>query len=170
MSDRRRRVLSVLGSALFFVLAPGTFGVYVPYRLTGWQVQTPLVPVPGIRALGAVLIAAGAASVVESFLRFAIVGLGTPAPVAPPKHLVVSGQYRFVRNPMYVALVAMVIGQALLFGSSHLLIYAAIVWAIVHFWVLVYEEPNLAGRFGESYAEYRRHVRRWWPRLRPWTP
>ena len=160
-------MFSVLGSLLFLVLAPGTFGVYVPYRLTGWRVQSPLAP--GIRALGAVLIALGAAGVVESFLRFAIVGLGTPAPVAPPKHLVVSGLYRFVRNPMYVAVLAMVTGQALLFGTWHLLVYAAIFWAIVHFWVLVYEEPNLAGRFGESYAEYRRHVRRWWPRLRPWT-
>jgi protein-S-isoprenylcysteine O-methyltransferase Ste14 len=169
VSDRRRRLLSVLGSLLFLVLAPGTFGVYGPYRLTGWRMQPALLPVPGIRALGGVLIALGAASVLESFLRFAIVGLGTPAPVAPPKHLVVSGQYRFVRNPMYVALLAMIIGQALLFGSRHLLLYAAIFWGIVHFWVLAYEEPKLTATFGDSYAEYRRHVRRWWPRLQPWT-
>lgn len=147
--------------------APGTVAGWIPYQLTRWRMQPS--PLPGLRVAGAVLIAAGVASIVESFLRFALVGLGTPAPVAPPRHLVVSGQYRYVRNPMYVALLAVIIGQALLLASTHLLVYAAITWAVVHFWVLMYEEPKLGEQFGESYRTYRRNVRRWWPRLRPWV-
>jgi protein-S-isoprenylcysteine O-methyltransferase Ste14 len=125
--------------------------------------------VPGLRVIGGALIAVGLASLVECFLRFALVGLGTPAPVAPPKELVVSGQYRYVRNPMYVAILAILLGESLLLGSAAVLKYAALVWLMFHVWVLIHEEPSLSGKFGQSYANYRRHVRRWLPRLRPWT-
>jgi protein-S-isoprenylcysteine O-methyltransferase Ste14 len=158
----------LLGSLLFFVVAPGTIAGWIPYRLTRWQMQPPYLPVPGLRAAGALLIAIGLASLVECFLRFALVGLGTPAPVAPPKELVVSGQYRYVRNPMYVAIMALLLGQSLLLGRTLLLRYAAGIWLMFHVWVLVYEEPSLKDRFGAAYDTYRRHVRRWWPRLRPW--
>jgi protein-S-isoprenylcysteine O-methyltransferase Ste14 len=158
------------GSLLFFVVAPGTIAGYVPYRITRWRMQAPLLPVPGLRVIGGVLIAAGLASLVECFLRFALVGLGTPAPVAPPRELVVSGQYRFVRNPMYVAIIAILLGQSVLFGSSAVLAYAAGIWLMFHVWVLIHEEPSLSDKFGESYEHYCRNVRRWWPRLRPWTP
>jgi protein-S-isoprenylcysteine O-methyltransferase Ste14 len=130
--------------------------------------EAPLLGVPGIRVVGALLAIAGLTSLVECFGRFAFVGLGTPAPVAPPKHLVVSGQYRHVRNPMYLAVLAIVVGQGLFLGSAPLLRYAAFVWLVFHVVVLVYEEPTLADQFQESYAAYRRNVRRWWPRVKPW--
>jgi protein-S-isoprenylcysteine O-methyltransferase Ste14 len=125
-----------------------------------------LLVLPGI---GGMLVLLGLASLVESILRFALVGLGTPAPVAPPTRLVVSGQYRHVRNPMYVAVVAVVLGQALLLGTIELLWYAAVLWVGFEAFVLLYEEPALRARFGSSYDAYRRNVGRWWPRLRPWN-
>jgi protein-S-isoprenylcysteine O-methyltransferase Ste14 len=122
-----------------------------------------------LRVGGAVFVLVGLASLVDSLVRFAFVGLGTPAPVAPPSKLVVSGQYRHVRNPMYVAVLLILIGQSLFLGSVAVLRYSLLVWAFFHAFVLVYEEPTLAGRFGQSYEEYRKHVRRWWPRIRPWS-
>jgi len=166
--SERGATRALLGSLLFFVLAPGTVAGWVPYWLTRWRVESPFLGVAALRVVGGLLVCAGLASVVESFLRFALVGFGTPAPVAPTRHLVVSGQYRHVRNPMYVAVVATILGQALAFGSLALLQYAAVVWLAFHAFVRLYEEPTLAAQFGASYHEYRRHVRRWWPRLRPW--
>jgi protein-S-isoprenylcysteine O-methyltransferase Ste14 len=116
-----------------------------------------------------VLIAAGVAIVAECFLRFAIVGLGTPAPVAPTRSLVVSGLYRYVRNPMYVGVLATLVGQALLFGSLGLLVYASLVWAMFHAFACLYEEPTLRRRYGPSYLTYCAHVRRWWPRRTSWS-
>jgi protein-S-isoprenylcysteine O-methyltransferase Ste14 len=161
-------VRPLLGSLLFFVVAPGTVAGWIPFRLSGWRMRPSVLTVPGLRAVGAVLIVAGVASLVDSFLRFALVGRGTPAPVAPTKRLVVSGQYRCVRNPMYVAVVAIICGQGLLLGSTHLLLYGAAVWLVTHTFVLLYEEPKLESLFGDSYEAYRRNVRRWWPRTRPW--
>ena len=154
---------------VFFVVAPGTVAGWAPYWLTSWRMQPPLVDLPGVRVAGAMLVALGLASLVESFVRFATVGFGTPAPIAPPTRLVVSGQYRHVRNPMYVAILAMLIGQSLILGSTVLLLYALAVWFIFNAWVLIYEEPKLTAQFGPSYQVYRENVRRWWPRLRPWS-
>lgn len=138
----------------------------MPWLLTGWEMRN---PTPGwivLRVLGALLIVAGAAVLLEAFLRFALEGLGTPAPVAPTDHLVVGGLYRHVRNPMYLAVAATIVGQALLFGQSVLLAYTAVflavVWAFVHW----YEEPTLRRQFGPEYEEYRRAVPGWRPRLR----
>jgi protein-S-isoprenylcysteine O-methyltransferase Ste14 len=122
----------------------------------------------GSRALGGVLIAAGAAVVLHAFARFAIEGLGTPAPIAPTERLVVGGIYRHVRNPMYLAVGSMIAGQALLLGQTELLGYllgfAALSLGFVH----LYEEPTLRRQFGAEYDAYRRAVPRWIPRLRPW--
>lgn len=161
-------VWPLLGSVLFFVVVPGTVAGWIPFRLSGWRLRPSVLPVPGLRAVGAALIAAGVGSLVDSFLRFALVGRGTPAPVAPTERLVLSGQYRYVRNPMYVAVVAIICGQGLLLGSTHLLLYGAAVWLVTHTFVLLYEEPRLTSQFGAEYEQYRRHVRRWWPRSRPW--
>ena len=168
MTDRRAW-RAIVGSLVFFVLVPGTVVGWVPYWLTGWHMPPPPLGLRGLRLAGVLLLLLGLASIVESFLRFAIVGLGTPAPIAPPTRLVVSGQYRHVRNPMYVAVVSMIVGQSVILGSRALLLYALVVWAIVHTWVLTYEEPKLTAQFGSSYEAYRRNVRRWWPRLRPWS-
>lgn len=110
----------------------------------------------------------GVAILVECFSRFAIAGRGTPAPIAPTENLVGSGLYRHVRNPMYVAVLAIIVGQVLVFGSLVLLGYAGLVWVLFHGFVLLHEEPTLRRKFGSSYDVYRANVRRWWPRVRPW--
>ena len=107
---------------------------------------------------------------VQAFVRFVVEGFGTPAPVVAPERLVVGGVYRYVRNPMYVAVLAAIVGQALLLGRLGLLLYACTVWLVVAAFVRFYEEPTLARRFGADYEAYRRAVPAWWPRLRAWEP
>lgn len=158
-----------LGSLIFFVLAPGTIAGWLPYVFTGWRLEPPFFGVPAGRVFGAVLVALGVASLVHCFARFALEGRGTPAPVAPTQILVVSGLYRYVRNPMYVAVVSIIAGQGVLLGSASLLMYAAAVWVCFHAFVLAYEEPTLSRRYGDQYKMYRANVRRWLPRLTPWT-
>jgi protein-S-isoprenylcysteine O-methyltransferase Ste14 len=114
------------------------------------------------------LIAAGILVVLESFGRFALEGVETPAPIFPTRHLVVNGFYRFVRNPMYVAVLSVIFGQALLFGSVGLLEYAVLPWLAAHLFVVGYEEPTLRRSFGAEYETYRANVPRWIPRLAPW--
>ncbi|MBS1212206.1 MAG: isoprenylcysteine carboxylmethyltransferase family protein [Proteobacteria bacterium] len=159
----------VCGSLVFLVLAPGTVAGVIPYSLTGWRMGGPFMGVTIIPFAGALLVVAGLASLLDSFARFVFEGVGTPAPVAPPRHLVVSGQYRYVRNPMYVAVLFMVVGQSLVLGSVALLRYAAVLWIIFHTLVILYEEPKLVSQFGASYQAYCRNVRRWWPRVRRWN-
>jgi protein-S-isoprenylcysteine O-methyltransferase Ste14 len=165
---RKGRIAPLVGSAGFFVIAPGTIAGWVPYRLTAWQMQPPLLGVSGLRLFGVVLAAAGVVLLVDCFTRFALEGRGTPAPVAPTKTLVVSGPYRHVRNPMYVALLSMIAGQALVLGSIPLLAYAGAFWLACHVFVQVYEEPKLRRRYGAAYDVYRTLVGRWWPRIKPW--
>ena len=159
----------LIASLLFLVLAPGTVAGLIPYWLTGWRAGEPFLGASILRVAGASLVLAGLASLLDSFARFIFVGLGTPAPIAPPTRLVVSGQYRHVRNPMYVAILVIVIGQSLVLGSGALLEYAALLWLFFHLFVVLYEEPRLGSRFGASYREYCRNVRRWWPRVEPWA-
>jgi protein-S-isoprenylcysteine O-methyltransferase Ste14 len=102
-------------------------------------------------------------------LRFAVQGLGTPAPIAPTQNLVVTGLYRYVRNPIYVAVVAVILGQAILFGDWRLVIYGVPMWLAFHAFVLAYEEPVLAQTFGTQYEEFRANVPRWISRLSPWS-
>jgi protein-S-isoprenylcysteine O-methyltransferase Ste14 len=163
-----QKVRAALGSVVFFALAPGVVAGLVPWWLTGWKAAAR----PGwwlpLRAAGAVLLLAGAAVLVHAFAR--VEGLGTPAPVAPTRELVVGGLYRHVRNPMYLAILAAIVGQALLLGRPVLLAYAAAVAAAFVAFVHWYEEPTLARQFGERYQAYRRAVPGWWPRRRPWRP
>jgi protein-S-isoprenylcysteine O-methyltransferase Ste14 len=166
--SQRRSLWALIGSLLFLVLAPGTVAGVIPFWLTGWRVEGSFWSVSIARVAGVCTVVAGLASLLDSFGRFALVGLGTPAPVAPPTRLVVSGQYRHVRNPMYVAVLVIVIGQGLVLWSAVLLQYAALLWLLFHVFVVLYEEPTLASQFGEPYEVYRRNVRRWWPRIRPW--
>jgi len=158
----------IVGSLVFFVVAPGVVAGYVPYALSGWRLAPPFLGVQAGRWAGAALVLAGLATLVDCFARFALEGRGTPAPVAPTETLVVSGLYRHVRNPMYVAVVATILGQALLFGSMPVLCYVAVVWGSFHLFVLAYEEPTLRRRYGDSYRLYQQHVGRWWPRLTRW--
>jgi len=119
--------------------------------------------------IGVLLVIAGVAVLLDSFARFALTGLGTPAPVFPTRHLVVSGLYQYVRNPMYIAVVSVIIGQGLLFGNIRVLEYGALVWLGFHLFVLAYEEPVLRATFGTEYKGLCDHVPRWVPRLRPWS-
>jgi protein-S-isoprenylcysteine O-methyltransferase Ste14 len=110
------------------------------------------------------------AFLLAAFARFVIEGMGTPAPVAPTERLVVGGAYRYVRNPMYLAVASIIVGQGLLLGQATLLLYALVFAAAVTAFVRGYEEPALTNRFGEQYETYRREVPRWRPRLIPWKP
>ena len=120
------------------------------------------------RAVGVLLILVGLPGLVDSFARFALQGLGTPAPVAPTKNLVVTGLYRYVRNPIYVAVVAIILGQAILFGDWRLVLLGALFWLAFHLFVVAYEEPTLQRTFGAEYEAYRANVQRWIPRVTPW--
>jgi protein-S-isoprenylcysteine O-methyltransferase Ste14 len=162
-----RRLSAAAGSSLFFALAPGVVAGVIPWLLTRWEVPDRY-SLP-VRLLGAAMIAAGALALLHSFARFVSEGVGTPAPVAPTERLVVGGLYRYVRNPMYLAVIAAIVGQAMLLGRPVLLVYGAVVTGAVVAFVRLYEERTLAERYGGEYEIYRREVPGWRPRLRPWT-
>ena len=151
-----------IGAAIFTVLVPGTVTVFLPYYILDRSV-------PEIEALGLLQLVASAVLVIGAGIYFrclwdfVIVGRGLPAPVDHPKKLVVRGLYRYVRNPMYVGVLLVLIGEVLLLRSIVLIWYALAWLAIVHVNILVYEERYLQFRFGESYTEYRKKVRRWIP-------
>ena len=156
-----------IGTVGFLFLAPGTVAGLIPWLISGWRwfdwggAGWVLMPAAWIA------ISLGIAFLLHSFALFAM-HRGTPAPPLPTGTLVVTGAYRFVRNPMYLSLLAIILGQALLFGSWPLLLYAGIVLAAVMGFVKVYEEPTLTGTYGRQYLEYRRNVPGWWPRRTPW--
>jgi protein-S-isoprenylcysteine O-methyltransferase Ste14 len=159
LKARRRR--AALGTVLFTLAVPGTVVVLVPYLLSGWRLAAGWAP----RLAGLLLIAA-ALPVFSAFLwRFVREGVGTPAPIAPTERLVVGGPFQRVRNPGYVSVVAMVLGQALAFSS-----WAVAAWGLAiaigfHLFVVLYEEPTLRRQFGAEYEDYCKRVPRWWPRL-----
>jgi protein-S-isoprenylcysteine O-methyltransferase Ste14 len=158
-----RRRSAAWRSAVFFAAAPGVVAGVGPGLITGWETSTPPPPIP-VRVAGALLIAAGASFLVSAFVEFVVRGLGTPAPIAPTEHLVVSGVYRWVRNPMYLAVEATILGQALLLGQVVLLGYAAITAAAMASFARWYEEPALRRQFGAEYDRYRATVPGWLPR------
>lgn len=165
-----RRPAAAVGSAVFFLVGPGIVAGLIPWWLTGWRVREPVSYWAPMRVLGVILLAAGLFALVQAFVRFVVEGLGTPAPIAAPERLVVGGLYRYVRNPMYVAVLTVIVGQALILGQLVLLAYAAAFWVITAAFVRWYEEPALTRRFGADYEAYRRAVPAWRPRLRPWEP
>jgi protein-S-isoprenylcysteine O-methyltransferase Ste14 len=168
--EAMRRSAAAAGSAVFFLVAPTMVAIVVPWLLTGWQVGGSW-PAPMLAAVaGVICIAIGGVALIDSFARFVIDGLGTPAPVAPTEDLVVTGLYRWVRNPIYLALELVIVGQALLLRQSSLLVYAAIVGAAVAAFVYLYEEPTLTERYGARYVAYRAAVPRWIPRRPSRTP
>lgn len=161
---------AAVATAGFFVVIPGTVVGLIPWAITRWRVHRP--PLPGwstARVIGAVLVAAGLVPMASAPIEFVKAG-GTPLPLAPTDHLVVTGFNRYVRNPMYVGVLLVILGQALLFGNIRLLIYAAVAWIVPAAFVHWYEEPTLARQFGAEYEAYRQAVPAWRPRLLPWTP
>jgi protein-S-isoprenylcysteine O-methyltransferase Ste14 len=157
------RVAAILKTAVFTVLAPGTVAGYVPWRLR----ETSVVQVGGGQRWAALAVMALGIAIYlyTAFWGFAVIGGGTPAPIDPPKTLVVRGLHRFVRNPMYIGVLLIIAGQAWLFWSKALCIYGVLVGLAFHLFVLIYEEPTLQKQFGESYERYRAAVPRWIPRI-----
>jgi len=164
-----RRVFSIVGSSAFLVLAPGFVAGIVPWWISHWRFETALMGLPVLRVAGVAFLAFGVAGLLDSFGRFAIQGIGTPAPVFPTRHLVVTGLYRYVRNPMYVAVVSAILGQGFILGNIQLLEYGGAVWVLFHLFVLFYEEPTLRATFGSQFTTFCAEVPRWIPRFTPWT-
>jgi protein-S-isoprenylcysteine O-methyltransferase Ste14 len=160
-----RRAKAAVGSFAFLLLVPGLVAGLVPWWLTGWEVHLRSPYWVPLRTAGLILIVAGVVALLHAFLRFVVEGLGTPAPLAPTQNLVVGGLYRYVRNPMYLAVGATIVGQALILGRPALLLYAVVFGLVVAAFVHFYEEPTLARQFGAEYEAYRRDVPGWWPRL-----
>jgi protein-S-isoprenylcysteine O-methyltransferase Ste14 len=160
-----RRPQAAVGSAVFLALAPGIVAGVVPWLVTRWDAAADWGVV--LRTVGWALVVCGGAVLVQAFARFVVEGAGTPAPVAPTERLVVGGLYRYVRNPMYLAVGATIVGQALVLGSWLLIGYAALFLAVVFTFVRLYEEPTLQRRYGSEYEAYRAAVPGWLPRLRP---
>jgi protein-S-isoprenylcysteine O-methyltransferase Ste14 len=158
-----RTVSAASGTALFFAAAPGVVAGAVPWALTHWRMAGHL-PV-WLRVSGGVTTVVAAVLLIHSFVRFVVEGSGTPAPPAPTERLVVGGLYRYVRNPMYLAVLGAVLGQALLLGQSVLVAYAVVVLTAVVSFVRGYEEPTLRRRFGPAYDTYRASVPGWFPRF-----
>jgi protein-S-isoprenylcysteine O-methyltransferase Ste14 len=164
-----RKPAAAIVSVAWGVAIGGTFGCLLPYLLGEWHFHRPLPYWAVAQVAGGMLICAGLVPIVRSFTEF-IRADGTPVPVASPPRLVVSGFYRYVRNPIYVGFLAILTGEALLFGSLGLLEYTVVAWCVGAAGVRFYEEPTLARKFGPEYRDYRRAVRAWVPRLHPWTP
>ena len=154
-----------LKTLIFTVLVPGTVTVYIPYRLLSSADSAQRLQLGAFRYFGVIMILIGAAIYLRCAWDFTFTGRGTPAPIDPPKELVARGLYRFVRNPMYFGVLLALLGEAWLFRSGALLVYALIVFTWQHLFVVFYEEPALRRKFGESYSDYLARTPRWIPRI-----
>ena len=152
------------GSVLFFLIAPGVVAGVVPWSITRYTDPAEL----PVALFGLVVVALGLAALVACFVQFVREGRGTPAPVAPTEKLVVGGLYRWVRNPMYLAVGAIILGQAVAFASVGVLVWFGLFAVAVVLFVTAYEQPTLRSTYGASYDAYCRAVPAWWPRLTPW--
>jgi protein-S-isoprenylcysteine O-methyltransferase Ste14 len=152
---------------IFTFCVPGTVTVWAPlYWIFPW-VRHAITRSSGLLALAALLLALGIAGYLWCALDFALRGRGTPFPADPPKVLVVRGLYKYVRNPMYISVLTILLGECALFASRQLLEYSAAIAVMFHLFVLIYEEPALRRQMGSAYEDYCRGVRRWIPRLTP---
>jgi len=156
-----------LRSLLFLILIPGTVAGYIPLRIlrASKELSVPRLSAASLLSGGLALL--GAAVLLLCVWDFLSAGRGTLAPFDPPRLLVVRGLYRFSRNPMYNGVLAVLLGEAWLFRSTALLQYALLMFILFHLVVVVYEEPALGSRFGDSYRAYRRAVPRWGFTVRP---
>ena len=163
----RSKLRAAAGGAGFILVGgPTIVAGLVPWLLTRWNAED---QPAALKALGVLLLVAGAALVLETTTRFALHGRGTPAPFAPPERFVERGSYRYVRSPMYFGVLLLVVGQGLLLGREVLYLWAAAAWLMFTTFLVLYEEPQLRRRFGDDYDDYRRRVHRWLP-TRPRSP
>lgn len=160
---------AVLGTIAFFLLAPGIVAFAIPALIHHWRPGPATEDHPALVPLGLTLVALGLLALVGCFGRFALQGEGTPAPFAPTRRLVVEGLYRHVRNPMYLAVIAIVLGQALAMASLWTAAYGLLVAVATALFVRLYEEPTLTAAFPEDWPAYAAAVRAWLPRRRGWT-
>jgi protein-S-isoprenylcysteine O-methyltransferase Ste14 len=167
--EARRATWPLFKTFIFTVVVPGSVAGFIPALILR-DSPTARLGLGALRYLGVPVLLAGIAIYFVCAWGFAVVGHGTPAPIDPPKRLVVNGLYRYVRNPMYVGVLWTILAQFLLFDSRPLLIYFVSVWTVFHLTVLGYEEPALRHKFGEEYTRYRAAVPRWLPRITPWMP
>lgn len=153
-----------LRSLLWTVLLPGIYAGWIPWQYFGVS-QVRVNPSNPLHIAGLALILGGATLLAACIWEFAHSGRGTLSPVDPPRRLVIRGLYRYVRNPMYLSVTTIVLGEVLLTGSGGLLVYWLTWFVLVNIVVMGYEEPDLRRRFGQSYEDYTRKVGRWIPRL-----
>lgn len=151
-----------LRRTLIFVafVGPGPVIGLLPWWISGWHIPT---PIAAWRYVGLLMIVAGFIPLADSMRRFVCEGRGTPEPLYPTETLVVSGLYRFVRNPMYVGVLTMIFGQAVFFANRNISIYGICAAIVVHLFVVFYEEPTLRARYGSEYELYCRRIGRWIP-------
>ena len=159
-----RRFWPLVNTLLFTIVVPGTVAILFPRWLVG-DFRWP--PAGVLTWIGAIAFLTGAGIYFRCAWEFAVRGLGTPAPIAPTKFLVTTALHRYVRNPMYLGVAIAILGEAAIFRSLHVAEYSALMLLTAHIFVVLYEEPTLQRQFGESYAEYKRKVPRWLPRLQP---
>jgi protein-S-isoprenylcysteine O-methyltransferase Ste14 len=166
VTDRAEKlpIRALLGTIVFVAVLPATVIVLIPRWLTRWDLRPPLLGASLTRWLGLVLVIAATPLFVSFLSRFVWEGRGTPAPIAPTERLVIGGPFRWVRNPGYVAVIAMLVGQGLFFASPAVLAYAGSVALAFHLFVIAYEEPTLRDTYGREYEDYCRRVPRWLPR------
>lgn len=161
---------SLVRSAVFTLVVPGTMAGLIPYSLTGWRRIGNLLGLPGIWVGGVVLILLGLPVLLAAIYKFASDGLGTPLPMAPTQTLVVTGPHRYVRNPMYLAVATVILGQALVLGQPVLLWYLVFFVLATSAFVYFYEQPALTRQFGDEYRRYCASVPAWVPRVTPYRP
>lgn len=167
MSARREIMFALLKTSVFTLIVPFTVAGYVPLWLIAPEGSASEGSLGGFRFLGLVPLGFGALVYFWCAWDFSVAGRGTPAPIDPPKALVARGLYRHARNPMYVGVLSVIVGEAVFLSSLSVAIYAAFVFTIFHLFIVFYEEPTLREKFGDSYESYRASVPRWLPRLRP---
>lgn len=155
--------MTVFKSFLYLVFEAGLFALYVPLRLLR---NGPRLETGAFAFLGFPLCLAGSAIILRCFWDFTFRGRGTPMPTDPPKELVVTGFYRYVRNPIYVGVMLLFLGHFLWFGYWKLLLYALVSFLGMHAFILLYEEPMLKKKFGAAYEKYLQSVPRWIPHFK----
>jgi len=157
--------MTAIKTLIFTVLVPGTVAVWIPMRILSASGARSSISLDALRYLGAPAMLIGILIYLWCAWDFTFAGKGTPAPIDPPKELVVRGLYKYIRNPMYVGVLSLVLGEAFWFESKQLFAYAALVFAFFFAFVVFYEEPSLKRKFGEQYENYRAQVPRWIPVL-----
>jgi len=156
----------IIKTLIFTLLLPGVFLVLVPYFLLSWFGDGFTVEIGSFRYFGVLPVLLGILIYIQCAWSFASLGKGTPAPIDPPKELVVKALYKYVRNPMYLGVLFLLIGEVIFFGSLLIFLYSALVFLCFHIIVVIYEEPHLRARFGDLYNIYCDSVPRWIPRWR----